>query len=208
MAAEKEGAGGAVGSNANSWRPLVTQIAAMHGIGNTVDAWLRQIQTESGGNPRIVQQVRDVNWPSNLAAGLLQVTPTTFRAYGNGGPFGPNILDPRANIWTAMNYAKQRYGSRLLQAIGRGRGYARGGVITEPVAGMGLRSGAPYSFAESGPELVTPLRRGGFADTPMSGRGDGGGVTVNVYPQPGQSPEEIAAAVARRLEWAQAGGQV
>jgi tape measure domain-containing protein len=34
--------------------------------------------------------------------------------------------------------------------------FARGGVIREPVAGIGLRSGAGYSFGENGPETVTP----------------------------------------------------
>jgi tape measure domain-containing protein len=34
--------------------------------------------------------------------------------------------------------------------------FGSGGMITEPIAGIGLRSGAPYSFGERGPETVTP----------------------------------------------------
>jgi tape measure domain-containing protein len=39
--------------------------------------------------------------------------------------------------------------------------FGKGGVITEPIAGIGLRSGAPYSFGEHGPETVIPGRGGG-----------------------------------------------
>jgi hypothetical protein len=39
--------------------------------------------------------------------------------------------------------------------------FGKGGVITEPIAGIGLRSGAPYSFGEHGPETVLPGRGGG-----------------------------------------------
>lgn len=37
---------------------------------------------------------------------------------------------------------------------------ANGGVIGEPVFGIGLRSGNPYAFGENGPETVIPGRRG------------------------------------------------
>ncbi len=36
------------------------------------------------------------------------------------------------------------------------QGYSGGGVIPEPVLGRGLLSGMRYSFAEKGPERVTP----------------------------------------------------
>jgi Flp pilus assembly pilin Flp len=39
--------------------------------------------------------------------------------------------------------------------------YARGGVINEPVIGMGQRSGKGYMFGEAGPETVTPGVGGG-----------------------------------------------
>ena len=40
--------------------------------------------------------------------------------------------------------------------LGHGHGYANGGIISEPIIGTGLRSGAKYSFGENGPETVTP----------------------------------------------------
>lgn len=36
--------------------------------------------------------------------------------------------------------------------------YAQGGIIPEPVIGVGLRSGRGYGFGEAGPEAVVPLR--------------------------------------------------
>lgn len=38
---------------------------------------------------------------------------------------------------------------------------AGGGVLTEPVAGVGMRSGRQYLLGEAGPEAVVPLGRGG-----------------------------------------------
>lgn len=37
-------------------------------------------------------------------------------------------------------------------------GYARGGVIREPVLGFGMRSQRQYLFGERGPEMIAPLR--------------------------------------------------
>jgi hypothetical protein len=45
---------------------------------------------------------------------------------------------------------------------------ANGGVIGEPVFGLGARSGNSYSFAERGPEVVLPTSR------EVSGRDYGG----------------------------------
>lgn len=39
-------------------------------------------------------------------------------------------------------------------------GYAQGGIIPEPVVGVGLKSGAGYTFGERGPELVAPMGGG------------------------------------------------
>jgi hypothetical protein len=80
---------------------------------------------------------------------------------------------------------------------------ARGGWITEPVIGFGERTGKTYSIAEKGPEMVTPMGR--LGDLRGVGR-NGGQTVINVYPQPGQSEQAIAAAVSRELSWAAASG--
>jgi len=49
-------------------------------------------------------------------------------------------------------------------------GLANGGVINEPINGVGLNSGRKYQFGEHGSEAVVPLNGGGM----------GGGTTVNI----------------------------
>src|SRR5215467_12192815 len=68
---------------------------------------------------------------------------------------------------------------------------AGGGLIDEPVFGIGLNSGETWSFGERGPEWVTPL-----------GDGSGGGATsltvnIAVTPLPGQDAESVGAATGR-----------
>jgi SLT domain-containing protein len=91
-----------------------------------VNAWLRQIATESSGNPHARQQITDINSiRGHPAIGLLQTIPSTFNAYkfpGHGNPF--NGFD---DMLAAINYAKSTYGARgMLGVIGHGHGYAGG----------------------------------------------------------------------------------
>lgn len=182
------------------WAGVVNQVLGMFGRLDLAPVILAQMQTESNGN-----QFAQNNWDSNAAIGqnsrgLMQVIPATFNAFA--GPFrSRGIFDPLANVYAAVAYALSRYNGRIAQVLGHGHGYAKGGVIGEPVMGFGLHSGDPYSFGEAGPELVSPLTGAGAS---IGGRG--GGITVNVYPQRGQSEVEIAAAVSRSLAWASAGG--
>ncbi|OLZ74246.1 hypothetical protein AV521_00675 [Streptomyces sp. IMTB 2501] len=106
------------------------------------------IRRESGGNPRAIN-----NWDSNAAAGnasrgLMQVIPTTFRAYHQAGTSW-DIFDPVANIAAAINYIKSRYGdiSRVQQADPSKppKGYWTGTNYASP--GLAL-------VGEKGPELV------------------------------------------------------
>lgn len=50
-----------------------------------------------------------------------------------------------------------------------------GGIINEPVIGLGLNSGRSYTFGESGPEMITPI---GAGAKPMKGGGINLTVTV------------------------------
>ncbi len=53
-------------------------------------------------------------------------------------------------------------------AISGVRGYQSGGIITEPIVGVGLRSGQGYTFGEAGPETVTPGAGKGKASGPVT----------------------------------------
>lgn len=97
-----------------------------------VQAWLKQIKSESGGDPNIAQQIRDINGIGEAGGvGLVQVIPGTFRAYRDPG-LPDDRRNPLANLTAGMRYAKARYGiAGMLRVIGHGHGYARGGIVGE-----------------------------------------------------------------------------
>lgn len=129
------------GPGAEGWRSAVKKALRKNGLpasADYVNAWVRQIQTESGGNDGLA----DGN-----ATGLLQTKPGTFNAYAFPGHH--NIMKGYDNMLAAINYAKHRYGSSMLAVIGHGHGYEDGGLISK------------HGFYEIGegdkPEMVIPL---------------------------------------------------
>ena len=105
---------------------------------------------ESGGNA-------GAHNPSG-ASGLWQIL---------GLPFPGNPFDPLTNARMAVakwrtqglgawvTYTSGAYRAYYAQG-GKARRFGDGGWITEPVSGIGMRSGAPYEFAERGqPEYVS-----------------------------------------------------
>lgn len=143
------GSSGPGGSGVERWRPYVKRALKAVGLPTSdayVNAWMRQIQTESGGNEKAVGGTDGLN--EGRATGLLQVKPPTFAAYklpGHG-----NIMNGYDNMLAAMNYAKHRYSvSGMLSVIGHGHGYEKGGLIMQ------------HQFAQLGegnkPEMVIPL---------------------------------------------------
>lgn len=133
------------GSGVMRWRDTVMQALQRVGLPTSdayVNAWLRQIKSESGGNPNIRQGVQDVNSGGNEAMGLVQVIPGTFNAYRDKSL--PNDrTHPLANLVAGMRYANSRYPD-MLSVIGKGHGYANG--TENATAGVHL-------VGEHGPEL-------------------------------------------------------
>jgi hypothetical protein len=209
MAAKESDGGPAVsfGGGPGNLRGIVDAVARAFGVGWATDLAMRRLNVESGFRADAVNRW-DINWQRGTpSVGFAQIIGPTFAAYAgpyrNKGPFLYGVsLDPMAQIYTMFAYSIARYGrGGLARAWGGTQGYAAGGIVSEPVIGMGLRSGTAYSFAERGPELVSPLAGPGVY-TP----GGGGRTVINVYPQRGQDERAIAAAVSRELAWAAAGG--
>lgn len=126
--AQGQGGGGSSpkGSGVERWRSSVIRSLNMNGLPTNsayINAWMRQIQTESGGNPKAIggnDGLADGN-----AMGLLQTKPGTFNANKHKG-FN-DIFNGFHNMLAAMRYASRRYGSSgMLGVIGHGHGYAQG----------------------------------------------------------------------------------
>ncbi|MFG2380555.1 transglycosylase SLT domain-containing protein [Streptomyces avermitilis] len=138
------------------WSSVVLKALDMVGEpASLLSTTLRRMQQESGGNPTIVNKW-DSNWQAgHPSVGLMQVIGPTFAAYAgklkNKGPFlyGTSV-DPLANVYSSMRYAKAAYGS-LSRAYNRAGGYAKGGFPS---------MGEVAWVGEEGPELVRFLPGG------------------------------------------------
>ncbi len=136
------------GSGVARWRPVVLRALSMLGLSSgLVDKVLRQIDTESKGDPHAHQPGADPDGDgSGPALGLMQTKRGTFNANAVGNH--RDIWNGFDNILAGLNYAMKRYGKGL-SALGNGHGYANGGLVVQ----HGL-----YEIAEQGlPEAIIPL---------------------------------------------------
>ncbi|WP_338201693.1 phage tail tape measure protein [Lactobacillus rizhaonensis] len=135
------------GEGVQRWAGTVKRILGMLNLSTSksmVDKVLRQIQTESGGDPKAKQPGSDPDGDgSGPALGLMQTKRQTYEAYKHKGAVG--IFNGPDNIYAALNYAKHKYGPNL-SALGNGHGYANGGITDKPAI-----------FGEKGPEMAIPL---------------------------------------------------
>jgi hypothetical protein len=135
------------GTGVERWRPAVRAALAAYGprfgITNTAaweDAMVRQLQTESGGNPG-ADNPNDSNGRggSQHVSGIAQFLPSTFAANNiTGGAY----LDPYAQIAAMIPYVANKYGmdgSGAPLQIGRGVGYREGGAARGPGGPKGDR---------------------------------------------------------------------
>ncbi|KAF0553414.1 tape measure protein [Pediococcus acidilactici] len=138
------GTGDPGGAGVQRWRSDVKRALSKLGLSTSasmVSRVLRQINTESKGDPKIMGGTDGL--ADGHAMGLMQVKPGTFRAYHLPGH--NNIWNGFDNMLAGLNYAKHRYGSGL-SFLGNGHGYANGGIAT-----------TPSIFGEAGPEMAIPL---------------------------------------------------
>ncbi|KAF0353795.1 peptidoglycan DD-metalloendopeptidase family protein [Pediococcus acidilactici] len=119
------GTGDPGGSGVQRWKSDVKSALSKLGLSTSasmVSRVLRQINTESSGNPKAMGGTDGL--ADGHAMGLMQVKPGTFRAYHLPGH--NNIWNGYDNMLAGLNYAKHRYGSGL-SFLGNGHGYANGG---------------------------------------------------------------------------------
>ncbi|WP_232839564.1 MULTISPECIES: lytic transglycosylase domain-containing protein [Nocardia] len=119
------------GAGVEQWRGTFGSVLrALSLPASWLDLGLAQMRTESGGNPRAIN-----NWDSNAAKGtpskgLMQVIDPTFLA--NRSEMYPNdIWNPGANIAASLRYTVGRYGSPV-GVWGQGHGYREGGWVFGP----------------------------------------------------------------------------
>lgn len=122
------GTGDPGGTSVRRWASDVKKALGILGLSTSasmVNRVLRQINTESGGNPKAKQSGADPDGDgSGPALGLMQTKRSTFNSYklpGHG-----NLWNGLDDIIAGINYAKHRYGSGL-SFLGNGHGYANGG---------------------------------------------------------------------------------
>ncbi|MDT6467866.1 tape measure protein [Enterococcus faecium] len=148
-AGEGGGKGSPTGSGVARWTSQLKEALRMNGLPTTasyVNAWLRQIETESGGNERAVQPGIDPDGDgSGPAMGLIQAKKGTFLA--NAFPSHGNIFNGFDSMLAGIRYALKRYGPDMLAVIGHGHGYADGGEINGPeLAWIGEDPAYPKEF--------------------------------------------------------------
>lgn len=133
------------GTGVARWRPYVLRALKMLNLSESlVGKVLKQIQTESNGNPKAMGGTDGLS--DGHAEGLMQVKPPTFNAYKLPGH--NNIWNGFDNLLAGLNYALHRYGPSLY-FLGQGHGYANGGLVQQ----HGI-----YEVAEgNNPEMIIPL---------------------------------------------------
>lgn len=159
---DNEDGGGAVGNPGGAgvtrWRPYVIKALKANDL-STSDAMvakvLRQIATESGGNPGARQPGADPDGDgSGPALGLMQTKRGTFNAFKFPGH--DNIFNGYDDLLAGLHYAKARYGPSLY-FLGNGHGYAQGGVIDREQMAL-IGEGNHTEFVVPNPSVAGPAR--------------------------------------------------
>ena len=121
------------GSGVQRWKPYIEKaFKELHANATEakINKLLRQIQTESGGNPTIRQQISDVNSASgHPAQGLLQFIPSTFSHWAVKGH--GQLLNGYDQILAVIN-ALEHGGEGGWGNVGNGHGWANGGWTDQP----------------------------------------------------------------------------
>ena len=137
---------GSYGSGVTQWTSDVLKALSMLALpASDLSLVLRQITSESGGNPNAINLSDSNAQAGDPSRGLLQCIMTTFEAFRSAA-FPNDIYDPMANIYAAINYADHTPGVGIGPnpgQLGGGSGYDLGGWLM-PGATMAVNtSGRP-----------------------------------------------------------------
>lgn len=142
--------------------------AAMKATGIGDESWLPallwMVAHESSPPGNVYSHGKDPADPAGSPAsdpvGLMQVKEYNFPA----GMSEAQMMDPVTNISAGLRRIASAWKSpfNIPGVLGSGNylGYAAGGIISEPVIGVGVVSGRSYAFGEQGDEAVIPLSEG------------------------------------------------
>jgi tape measure domain-containing protein len=134
--------------SASKWKSDIRKAAKEMGVSvskNDVNGIASLINAESGGDPKITQQIQDINSGGNEAQGLLQYVPSTFKAYAKKGH--TNIKSGYDQLLAFFNNKnwKSDYNPNGGWGPTSARKFATGGII---------RTDGLYNLAEDGHEEV------------------------------------------------------
>lgn len=121
------------GSGAERWRPYVIDALEANELKSNKsmqDKVIKQIKSESGGDPKAINNT-DINAKNGTPSkGLLQVIDPTFNKHKFSGH--SNIWNGYDNMLAAIHYAKGRYGNTLMNKKGMGMGSGKGYAVGTP----------------------------------------------------------------------------
>jgi tape measure domain-containing protein len=134
--------------SASKWKSDIRKAAKEMGVSvskSDVNGIASLINAESGGDPKITQQIQDINSGGNEAQGLLQYVPSTFKAYAKKGH--TNIKSGYDQLLAFFNNKnwKSDYNPNGGWGPTGARKFATGGII---------RTDGLYNLAEDGHEEV------------------------------------------------------
>lgn len=111
------------------WRATFASVLNTLGApSDLLEPGLKQMQTESGGNPKAINLTDSNAAKGTPSKGLMQVIDPTFAAF-KSDKYPNDIWDPQANIAAAVSYGAKTYPD-LITRWGSGVGYDQGGVAS------------------------------------------------------------------------------
>jgi predicted nucleic acid-binding protein len=151
---------------------------------NEIQTTLDQAKAEDDVTTKIAEQIQNLQDELKLLQDIdktvakIASTAASTSALGGTSSLGSTLSFP--SIGGAGGSGGSVGAANTGGLGGSTRKLAEGGVLDEPVFGIGARTGMAYSIAESGPEAVVPMGGGGSAPA-LGLPGTGGPTTIEIH---------------------------